>query len=170
MPFLVQFKTDDVVSHINGICTIILALYTPYLLYNKKTHHFTFHNNLLWAVAYTFILGSFYAFNSYYRDSKYIKLIIILLFMPTAYSMLIRDTELWIPLRVYSLALTCMIVSSKKLTDVFTGTTLDKTLQKMTNKNYSILRSCSVAVNVVIVLWLMKQGTDHTLLGYLLNM
>lgn len=157
VPFLIQFKLDDVLSHINGICTIILGLYTPYILYNKRTHNFTFQNHLVWAVANLF--------NSFYKDSKYNKLV----FMPTVYSILVRETELWVPLRVYSLAFTFMIVSNTYLTNIFTGTSLDKTLPKLTTDKYYKVSVCSIIINVLITLLLIKNGTNSTLLGSLIN-
>lgn len=169
VPFLIQFRSEDVLSHINGICTIILALYTPYILYNKNTQIFTFRDNLIWTVANLFILGSFYVFNSYYKGSAYVKLVLFSVCMPTVYSILVRDTELWIPLRIYSLALTSMIVSSTYLTDLFTGTSLDKILLKFTNEKYYKLRAFSVCVNVLISMWLIKRGTKDTLVGSLIN-
>jgi hypothetical protein len=60
-----------------------------------------------------------------------------------------------------------MIVSSTYLTDLFTGTSLDKIFPKFTNEKYYKLRACSVCVNVFISMWLIKRGTKHTLLGSL---
>ena len=164
VPLLVQFTCSEIMSYINGFFMIILALYTPIFNYNEKLSLFSYNNHWLWSIFSSIILSSFYLFNNFYSLTKYVKLLLFSIIMPTIYALLSGSTEYWLPLRFYSLSLIFVIISSKYLSTLVTN---NETITDYTSDKYNNLRIISTIINFICICYLIKNGNSNTFLSSL---
>ena len=168
-PLLIQLYCKEPLSIINGILTIILALYTPILSFDKKIGFITFNNHWLWTLSNTAVLGSFYLFNDKYNTTPSVqKWLLFAIAFPTIFSILMKSTNLWLPLRVYSLALVLFMYSNPSLNKIMTNKN-DRYLTDFTKDRYNWLRLVSVITNIGLVAAMVKHGNKNTFIDYLLN-
>ena len=164
-PLIVQFFNEEPLSIINGLLTVILALYTPILSLDKSSGLIGYNNHWLWTIANTTILGSFYLFHDFLNNGSVKKWLLFSLILPTAFCLIAGSTKLWFALRVYSLALALFLV---RRYEVITQKS-DEYLFEFTKNKYDWLRLISIVINTVITILMINQGNKNTIIGYLLN-
>ena len=108
---LLCFKSDEILSNINGLTLLALALLTPQLN-NYNSHNVKFDNNYLWSISYSIMLSSTYLFNDYYYKDNWRYSGIYSVLIPSIHMLFTKSCELWIPLRIYSLIITFFIDST----------------------------------------------------------
>lgn len=104
--YLIDFKSEKPLSKANSIFIIALALLTPQLIIKNGIIGF---DNIWWAIGYSIILGSTHFFGERYYKNTYKFAGIYSITMPTVYSLITGSTQMWLPLRVYSLILSFIL-------------------------------------------------------------
>uniref|UniRef100_A0A6C0CP13 Uncharacterized protein n=1 Tax=viral metagenome TaxID=1070528 RepID=A0A6C0CP13_9ZZZZ len=164
--FLVQFKCSETLSYINGIFVTILALYTPIFKYDKRLSLYLYDNHWFWSISSSIMLSVFYLFNNFYSLTRYVKLLIFSIVMPTIYSFISGDTKLWLPLRFFSLAFIFAIVSNNYLTTLVTN---NEHITDYTSDKYNNLRLIGTFINFLCTIYLIKGGISGTFLSTLIS-
>lgn len=159
---LLEFKYNEKLSIINGICLLILAGLTPII---TLKNNIIGHNNILWGIAYSVILTNTYLFNNYYLGSNWRYVGIYSVWIPTIISVLLNNYRLWIPLRIYSLVLTFFIdITFPKIHDKLVET-IDIKVDFSDNK-YNNIKLLFTILSIIIIIILLKQGIKNTFLQY----
>ena len=168
-PLLVQFFNKEPLSIANGILTVVLALYTPLLSLNKKTHMIGFEDHWSWILGYTSILGSFYLFNDFYAKTPYLqKWLLFTVILPPNYRFVAGSTSELLHVRIYSLAIVLFMYAISPLRDVISDKD-DKRFADFTKDKSDWIRLMCVLFNTVIATMIIREGNKNTVLGYLLD-
>ena len=168
-PLLVQFLNDEPLSIINGILTVILALYTPLLSVDKNTELIGFDNHWLWVIANVTILGSFYLFHDFYKSAPTLqKWLLFAIIFPAMHSFITGTTREWLATRIYSLAMLLFVYSIPSLRNKV-NSNVDNHFTDYTKDKSDWLRLISVIINIGIAAMMIKEGNKNTVIGYLLN-
>jgi hypothetical protein len=150
--FLLEFITKEPLKIINGILLIICALLTPIMSTHNNVIGFT---NLTWIISCSVFLTQTYLFNKFFDNDHWRFSVIAALWIPTTFSFLTNNTQLYIRLRGFAL-----------LMIFYTACLSYKTLKRVENivrpnkKNEYI----STIIGSVCVCLLLKQGIDNTVL------
>ena len=166
---VVQLWDGEWVSVMNGILTVVLALYTPIITYDwaKPSIGFTHHSK--WIIAYVFVLGSFYLFNDYYRQATgWVPWGVFSVVMPGVYSLLTGSTNLWVPLRAYSLFLSFFLMVNPTLASItMSANSVLTTNYMMFDDKYDAVRQVCLVAGVITTGLVVRDGASGTILGEL---
>ena len=169
--FLIQLKDSEIMSKINALLLFILAFYTPKLHFNESLKVIAFENkhNISWIIASCLVLGSLYIFSDYYKRShwQYIGLYSIL--MPAIVTLINKDNTLWSSLRVYSLALSFLILFDP-IKSIYEQTTKGLVSNyDLSHDKYDIARAVTLIMSTIATGYVIKNGTKNTVIDYLLS-
>ena len=84
---LLGIHSKELLSKINGLCLLIIALYTPQL--TLKDNIIGYDNNQLWGIACSILLTTVYLFNDFFYKHKWRYAGIYALLIPTLISLYI---------------------------------------------------------------------------------
>tara|TARA_E500000178_G_C16836488_1_gene668525 strand:+ start:30 stop:803 length:774 start_codon:yes stop_codon:yes gene_type:complete len=150
-------------SKINGFCLIILALYTPKL--TLKNNIIGYDNNQLWTITYSILLGILYLFNDYFYKSNWKYPGIYALLIPISLSLYMNNSRIWLPLRLYSLVITWLIMTNYPDIHRTISSYLNNTYA-LTNNNYDLYKSLSVIIGIFATIKVVLQGKTNTILDF----
>ena len=163
--FILELPSHEILSKFNGLLIVILALYTPQLVYDNKLNIVNFNNHFLWGIAYTIILTCTYLFNNYFKHMNWRYSGIYSIIIPTLHSVLTGSTRLWFPLRVYSLTLTFLILFVFNKYDKYVTEKLTKSYLWSTDKYDNIKLLGSILGLSSIILIVFYYNIKNTIIG-----
>lgn len=164
--FLVEFNSKKILSKINGICMLILVMYTPIMI--LKNNIIGYENNNLWGFCNLLFLSKGYLFNSFIFSHDIVFPVVYSNIISTVMSLLLGSSMFWVPLRIYSLAIIYFI-------DIIFPN-VHKTISRKfinkyplpTNKYYNFDLMYTV-VNIIFCFILISRGYQNTILESLIN-
>ena len=166
--FMLEFFKYDLLSNINGIFLIILAFFTPKLLFNPVSLNIEFSNHIWWSLSSTIILNCLYLFNDYYRGINWRYSGIFSITVPTIHSLVVGNTNLWLPLRVFSLTLSFLITNFFENFDNYFTDQITKKI-RWTSSNYNNINVIGNILGFISLIPVIYKGYDDTILDYIIK-
>lgn len=167
--FLIQLKDDEVMSKLNAVLLLILALYTPKAHYDESAKVVCFEdkNVLHWIVASCLVLGSLYVFSDYYRKSpwQYVGLYAILI--PTLFSLITGNTTLWPSLRVYAIAASFLVLYDPIKGIYRRAANALASKYDLSHDSNDPLRLLTLIASATATALVVKKGTKNTAIEYI---
>lgn len=158
---LVGINSNEVLSKINGLCIVILALYTPKL--TLKDNIIGYDNNQLWGVCKTILLTTVYLFNDYFYKDSWRYTAIYALLIPTIVCLFTNNSRYWVPLRIYFMVITWFIANKyPEIHDNMTDYLNNKYL--LSTDKYDIYKGFFVIIGIITTIKLVLQGKINTVL------
>ena len=159
---LLGINSKEWLSKINGLCIVILALYTPKL--TLKNNIIGYDNNQLWGICKTILLITVYLFNDYFYKHSWRYAGIYALLIPTIVSLLTNNSRIWLPLRVYFLVITFFIMTKYPEIDNNMTLYLNNNYLFSTDK-YDTYKGIFVIIGIIATIKLILQGRKNTILS-----
>lgn len=160
---LLGIHSKELLSKINGLCLLIIALYTPQL--TLKDNIIGYDNNQLWGIACSILLTIVYLFNDYFYKHKWKYAGIYALLIPTSISLYMNDSRLWLPLRIYSLVISWFIHNKYETIDDKMSFYLNQNYPFSTDK-YDKYKLLSVIIGIIATIKVVLQGKMNTILDF----
>ena len=163
---LLGINSNEILSKITGICLVIVALFTPNL--SLKNNIISYDNNHLWGLSYTILITTVYLFNDYFQDHSWKYAGVYSVIIPMLLSILINDSRVFLPLRIYSLVLSYIIIIKYPEIHSNMSSYLNKKY-KLTTDKYDKFKSVFVCICVIITMCVIYQGTKNTIIDKFYN-
>ena len=158
---LIGINSNEILSKINGLCIVILALYTPKL--TLKNNIIGYDNNQLWGICKTILLTTVYLFNDYFYKDNWRYPAIYALLIPTFVSLFTNNSRYWVPLRVYSMIITWFITNKyPNIHDNMVNYLNSKYL--LSTDKYNKHKAIFVIIGIIVTIKLILQGKINTIL------
>ena len=163
---LLGINSNEILSKITGICLVIVALFTPKL--SLENNIIGYGNNHLWGLSKTILLTTVYLFNNYFKEHVWKYAGVYSLLVPLFVSLLVNNSRLYLPMRIYSLVLTYIIIIKYPEIHSNMSSYLNKKY-KLTTDKYDKFKSVFVCICVIITLCVIYQGTKNTIIDKFYN-
>ena len=160
---ILGINSKEWLSKINGLCLIILALYTPKLTLKNKI--IGYDNNQLWTITYSILLIVLYLFNDFFYKSDWKYPGLYALLIPLSWSLYMNNSRIWLPLRLYSLVITWVIMTNYPNIHNNMSSYLNHRYP-LTTSNYDIYKSLSVIIGIFATIKVVLQGRTNTILDF----
>lgn len=166
---ILELTNSNIFSNINGLLLLLLAIYTPKLIYDKDLREIVFEDkHISWGIASSIILTFTYLFNSYYRNMNWRYSGIYSVVIPSLYCLLANSANLWLPLRVYSISLTFLIQYMLPEYDKIATNDLTKQF-KWSTSEYDIYKIFGLLFGLISISNVVNNGFENTILESILQ-
>ena len=167
--FLIQLKDSEIMSKLNAILLLVLALYTPKLHYNESRSIISFKDkhNISWIIASCLVLGGLYIFSDYYKRAEWQYIGLYGIIIPTLVSLIGQDTILWPSLRAYALPLSFLVLFDPIKSMYIQTTKKLVTNYDLSHDKYDSARAMLLCLSSIATAYVVKNGTKNTVIDYL---
>ena len=149
------------------VSLIILAFFTPKLFFNPVSLNIEFSKHIWWCLSSSIILSCLYLFNDYYRGINWRYSGIFSITIPTIHSLVVGNTNLWLPLRVFSLTLSFLITNFLKTLIIILLMKSQK--NKMDLSKYNNINVIGNILGFISLIPVIYKGYDDTILDYIIK-